>query len=84
MERSLGALARRSTARNPIVHVSLLTPEDVGIGSRAAFATTSSITTGVPWIAADRAVTFKLYFRSSRIAVANRLTFRSRPVANSP
>ena len=30
------------------------------------------------------AVTFKLYFRSSRIAVANRLTFRSRPVANSP
>jgi len=30
------------------------------------------------------AVTFKLYSRSSRIAVANRLTFNSRPLTNSP
>jgi hypothetical protein len=30
------------------------------------------------------AVTFKLYFRSSRIAAANRLTFSSRPLASSP
>ena len=30
------------------------------------------------------AVTFKLYSRSSRTAAANRLTFSSRPLANSP